>query len=222
MARTYQVNQSADIADFVRVQVRDGSNNPVTGLSFDFILRDDTGTSLSTASVVELAGGWYRPASLVLPSSGTYTIEFDVAAPNMADSDSAVIQVPDTNPLRQTIRDTAVIGETYRFNILFTDRDNAPIDVTLPSIHIYNFDPDTGTRTTVVAPGTALSVLSPAETGRYTHTHLVDAASTEGSKLYAEVQGADPTAGGLGLIRQDYVLDLQAVRVPGLGHSFIP
>lgn len=225
MSRTYQVNQGADVADFVRLLARDGSGVPATGLTIPYVVRDITGASIAAASAVEISAGsspgWYRPAAFVLPASGTFTIEFAMPATFTADSDSGVILVPDTNRLRETVRDTAIIGENYRFNILFTDRDNAPIDPTSPTIHIFNYDPSTGTRTTVVAPGTALVALTPPEVGRYIFLHLVDAASTEGSKLYAEVQGSDPTPGGLGLIRKDYVLDLEARRVPGLGHSFV-
>ena len=225
MSRTYQVNQSADVADFVRILVRDAGGSPATGLTIPYILRDAAGASLDAVDAVEISAGaspgWYRASTLVLPTSGTYTVEFAVPAPNVADSDTAVIQVPDTNRLRETVRDTAIIGETYRFNVLFTDRDNAPIDATLPSIHIFEYDPSTGDRTTLVAPGTPLVAVVPPETGRNIYLHVVDAASVEGNKLYAEVQGSDPTPGGLGLIRHDFVLDLEARRVPGLGTSFV-
>ena len=225
MSRVYQINQSADVSEFVRVLVRNSSGVPTAGLTIPFNIRDDAGASLSSGTSVEIddinAPGWYTTTPLVLPNSGIFTIEFAIPATYAADSDTAVIQVPDTNRLREIVRDTAVIGENYRFNVLFTDRDNAPINATSPSIHIFLYDPSTGARTTLVAPGTVLSPLSPPETGRYTYLHLVDASREEGQKLYAEVQGADPTAGGLGLIRIDYVLDLVARRVPGLRHSFV-
>lgn len=226
MSRTYQVNQNADVADFVRVLVRDGSDVPTAGLTVGFILRDGTGAVVSSGTSAEVAAvaapGWYRPTTLVLPASGTYTIEFAIPATYTADSDAAIIEVPDNNPIRENVRDSAIIGENYRFDVLFTDQDNSPIAVTLPSIHLFIYNPSTGDRTTVVAPGTPLIASVPASTGRYIYLHLVDAASEEGQKLYAEVQGADPTPGGLGLLRKDYILNLQALRVPGLGTSFIP
>jgi hypothetical protein len=223
MSRTYQQNPSADIADFVRVLVRDAVRVPKAGLAIEFILRDSTGAVLSTAASVDVAGapGWYAPTSLVLPASGTYTIEFAVPDTFFADSDTAVIEVPDTNPLHSYVRDTAIIGEVYRFDLLFTDQDNSPIAVTLPSIYIFNYDPSTGDRTTVVAPGTPLTASVPASTGRYIYLHLVADTQEEGQKLYAEIQGADPTSGGLGLLRKDYILNLQAPRTSGLGTSFV-
>lgn len=225
MARTYEVNQNADVAEFVRVLARDGAGTPTSGLTISFILRDETGAVLDSGSLDEVDGatapGWYQPPALILPASGTYTFEFTPPALHTLDSDSAVILVPDNSPVRDQVRDTAIIGENYRFNVLFTDRDNAPLSVTAPSIEIYRFDSATGDRVTVVAAGTPLSAQVPASTGRYVYLHLVDATLTENDKLFAEVQGADPTPGGVGLIRMDYILELQARRVPGLGHSFI-
>lgn len=224
MARTYEVNQNADVSEFVRVLARDGAGVPTAGLAVSFILRDQIGVVLDSGLLDEVDGatapGWYQPPPLILPASGTYTFEFTPPALHTLDSDSAIILVPDNSPIRDAVRDTAIIGEIYRFNVLFTDRDNAPLTVTAPTVEIYRFDSGTGDRVTVVAP-TAMSAQVPAATGRYVYLHLVDAALTENDKLYAEIQGADPTPGGVGLIRLDYILELQARRVPGLGHSFI-
>lgn len=225
MPRVYEVNQSADITDFVRILVVDGAGTPTSGLAVTFVLHDEFGVVLSAGAAVEpsaaTAPGWYAPSPLILPASGTYTIQWSVPIGFTTDSPSAVILVPDNSPIRHEFRDTAVIGETYRFNVLFTDRDNAPTVVTAPTIEIYRYDSGTGDRVVVVPAATPLSAVVPAATGRYVYLHLVDAAREEGDKLYAEVQGADPTPGGVGLIRLDYILDLQARRVPGLGTSFV-
>lgn len=225
MSRVYEVNQNADIGDFARILVVDAVGTPTPALAVTFILHDQLGAVVTSGAAVEpsaaTAPGWYAPPPLILPASGTYTIQWTLPPTYTTDSPSAVILVPDNSPVRHEFRDTAIIGETYRFNVLFGDRDNAPIVVTAPSIEIYRYDTTTGDRTTVVAAATPLSPVVPPSTGRYFYQHLVDAAREEGDKLYAEIQGADPTPGGLGLVRIDYILDLQARRVPGLGTSFV-
>ena len=220
MATVYEIDHNTDIAGVVRILVRDATGVPTAGLSVAYTIRDSIGASLAAGTLTDLAGapGWYVPGSLVLPS-GVFTIEFTIPATFTGESDATVI-VPDQSPARSTIQDVAFIDQAYRFNFLFTDRDNAPLAVTTPEIEIYHYV--AGVRTVLTVANQPLSVLAPPETGRYTYVHTVATTSVDGEILYAEITATDPTPNGLGVIRFDYLLSLRSVVSDRLGTTFVP
>ena len=220
MATTYKFDHSEDIASVVRLLVRDGSGTPTAGLSVSYIVRDATGASIASGVLTDLPGapGWYFPTSFVLSITGTYTIEYSIPATFAGESD-AIIQILDL-PARSYIQDVAFIDRNYRFNLFFTNKDNAPLTVTTPEIEIYHYD-SLGVRTVLTPANEPLSLLTPPETGRYIYDFMVPATFVEGDLLYAEVIGLDPTPDGLGLIRFDYLLSLRAVVSDRLGTKFV-
>jgi hypothetical protein len=87
----------------------------------------------------------------------------------------------------------SVIGSAFTFQVLFVDADNTPMAVNAPTINVFMFS-QTGVRQNLVT-AQAMSVATPAETGRYTYVYTVPTTLTDGDLLHAEVVATDPVSG---------------------------
>ena len=85
---------------------------------------------------------------------------------------------------------TAIIGESFTFQVLFVDELNAALAVTSPAITVFYFD--SGGTKQVLVDGAAMSDPTVAETGRYIYAYTIPGTFNHGQVIYAEFAGVDP------------------------------
>lgn len=226
MGTHYTAPTSTDVSSLVRVFFVDGTGAPAPGLTVPYSLRDATGASILSGTLTDLVGapGWYVTGSLVLGVIGIYTVEYfpPLTGGFRPDADSILIVTsggggpggPQTNN-RFIYSGKAIIGEQFVFTGLFTDQNNVPINVNNPTVETFYFDRTTNNKIPVTAAGTPLPFATPSETGRYAYCETIPSNLTPGDVFYAEMQGADPTVGGLGTIKIDQVVSLVSPLSPG-------
>ena len=83
-----------------------------------------------------------------------------------------------------------VIGLPVTIQKLFLDANNAPFNVTTPTIQIYYWDAD-GVKQTLLMT-TSFPASTPSETGRYSYTYDIPTTLTEDVVLYALIQAVNP------------------------------
>lgn len=110
---------------------------------------------------------------------------------------------------------TAILGQTYVFNVLFLNAAGEPVVVTTPMVQVFRFAPS-GNK--VVLTTTAMNPVS-GDPGRYTFPYVVPASLAAGDNLYGLMYGVDPDT--LDTLRVQVDVSLVAPPTYGLVSRFI-